>query len=230
MSLLSLVLAFVGFTPAPALPPLPPPSGTTPPVRRRKWRGNPTVVPVLETVAPETETVAPAPEIRRNELAYTVTLTSAAAVRVLLLAARQGASDVGLGGFNKNPPDARRALGRDLAAYVDLCIEYAQALPSQEVALELRDEAKFRARLKREMLAALPLWERARRIRDRERDDALDAGVTPPEPLFVPPSVEAAIAARDAERAAAREAERKGGRASGSTPPPPPAGPRRSRR
>ncbi|GJD87109.1 hypothetical protein BHAOGJBA_0609 [Methylobacterium hispanicum] len=213
MPVVGAILAFIGLTPAPK--PLP---------RRRRRPSGATPVNVPAPVAPTT--VAPA-RPAASPLAFPSPLPAAKAVRVLQAAAGLPVQHDGLGGNGKTPADAREALGRDLAAYVDLCIVAGQPLPGQSIATERADDAAYRGRLRRACVSDLDLWERARSRRERERAEAAEDGRQEPPALYVPAAVVEALATRKAAREAERTA-RRGDRGSGTPPhgprPAPPAG------
>ncbi|MFC5554973.1 hypothetical protein [Methylobacterium iners] len=127
----------------------------------------------------------------------------------------RSSSDVGLGSYSV--ADARESLGAELAAYVALCVDSRTPLPSQDVRREYADDALYRGRLRRAMLADLDLWAAARDKRARERIEYQEARVPPPDEFYMPPSVEAALAARSEARRKEAEERRKSGGRGGAT-------------
>ncbi|KQP79258.1 hypothetical protein [Methylobacterium sp. Leaf117] len=120
-------------------------------------------------------------------------------------------SQDGLGRVTRR--EAEMSLGRDLVAYVDLCLSAGQTLLSISPDTEKEGDALYRLHLKRSMEDDVELWEAAARARDRQRADAQAAGLPQPEAFRIPDAVEVIIAQRAAAAAAAlkRRAESAGG-------------------
>ncbi|TXM92630.1 hypothetical protein [Methylobacterium sp. WL116] len=133
------------------------------------------------------------------------------AVRYFQAQAGCAPSQDGLGRVTRH--EAEASLGRDLVAYVDLCLSHRAALPSISPSREHEDDAVYRVRLRRASEDDVELWESAARSRDRQRAEAQAAGIPQPEPLRIPDAVEAIIAQRAAAAAALlkRRAEGAGG-------------------
>lgn len=133
------------------------------------------------------------------------------AVRYLQHEACCAPSDVGLPGVTR--AEVELALGPDLHSYVALCLRERQPLPSISPALEHQNDAVYRVRLRRAMLDDVELWESTAIARDRQRAEAQEAGIAPPDALRIPAEVEAVIARKAAAAAALlkRRSESAGG-------------------
>ncbi|MFC6028965.1 hypothetical protein [Methylobacterium mesophilicum] len=135
------------------------------------------------------------------------------AVRYLQAQAGCAPSQDGLGRVTRR--EAEMSLGRDLIAYVELCLSAGQTLLSISPDTEKEGDALYRLHLKRALEDDVELWEAAARARDRQRADAQAAGLPQPEAFRIPDAVEVIIAQRAAAAAAAlkRRAEGAGGSA-----------------
>ena len=133
------------------------------------------------------------------------------AVRYLQAQAGCAPSQDGLGRVTRR--EAEMSLGRDLVAYVALCLSSGTKLLGISPDTEKEGDALYRLHLKRALEDDVELWEAAARARDRQRADAQAAGLPQPEPFRIPDAVEIIIARRAVAAAAAlkRRAESAGG-------------------
>ncbi len=167
--------------------------------------------PVAQAVAQAKPAVAQRkPSLREaQERAYALGLRTTETVRMIPagLAVRYFQAQAGCAPSHEGLDrvsrlDAETSLGGDLVAYVRLCIDTQSALPSISPSRELEDDALFRVRLRRAMTDDVELWEATAIARDRQRAEAMEAGVTPPEALRIPGEVEVVIARKAAAAAA----------------------------